>query len=97
MTQSIQLELENLIILNRTESISTTNKVKNIWYKGWVSGLLKMQHRNFDIGSNDGAINLALIKNNEFCYNELHSGYKVPTLKNINEYEILFDLNIEPK
>lgn len=97
MTQSIQHEMESLIILGKVESISITNKVKNLWFEGWVPGLLKMKYRNFDIGSNDGHINPAIIPNNEFCSERAHPGYKAPTLKSANGYEILFELNIEPK
>lgn len=97
MTKSLQIEMESLIMLDRTESIATTNKVKNLWYKGWVPGLLIMKYRNFDIGNNDGYINPTIIPNNDFCSEKLHPGYKIPTLKNVNEYGVLFELNIEPK
>ena len=97
MTNAIKLEMEDLKMLDRYESIAVTSRVKDLWYKGWVPGLLKMKFRNFDIGYSDGHINPVIVPNNHLCLEQPHPGYKVPTLINANLYGISFKLEIEPK
>ena len=97
MTNAIKLEMEDLKMLDRYESIAATSRVKDLWYKGWVPGLLKMKFRNFDIGYSDGHINPVIVPNNHLCLEQPHPGYKVPTLINANLYGIFFKLEIEPK
>jgi hypothetical protein len=93
MTAMIREELENLQIQSRHAAWQASEKMRGIWFEGFM--LIDMKERNFDIGTDDGMITPVLVP--DVCENVEPQSYPVPTLEAFNRYGFTMKFEVEPK